>query len=60
MENKNLNNLNFHIEPSALSKRNLIQKGWETTESDVLLDGYTKVNTITFDKLKDKYVNLVK
>lgn len=54
-ENKNLNNLNFYIEPSALSKRSLIQTGWDTIVSDVLLDGYTKVDTITFNDLKNKY-----
>ena len=53
--NKNLNNLNFMIENSALSKRKLIQKGWETIESDILLDGYTSVQTITLDELNQKY-----
>ena len=54
-ENKNLNNLNFYIEPCALSKRNLIQKGWDTIESDILLDGYTSVDTISFNELNKKY-----
>ena len=54
-ENRDLNNLNFNIEPSALSKRKLIQKGWDTIPSDVLLDGYSWINTITLEQLKDKY-----
>ena len=54
-ENRNLNNLNFHIENAALSKRKLIQTGWDTMPSDILLEGYHWVNTITFDELKNKY-----
>jgi FkbM family methyltransferase len=53
--NRNQNNMNFYIENSALSKRQLIQRGWDTIPSDVLLDGYKKVNTITCDELKSKY-----
>lgn len=54
-ENRNLNNLNFHIESSALSKRKLIQRGWDTLPSDTLQHGYTWVNTISFEQLKEKY-----
>ena len=54
-ENRDINNLQFHIEPSALSKRKLIQKNNETEVSDVLLDGYSSVNTITFAELILKY-----
>ena len=54
-ENRDLNNLNFHIENAALSKRKLIQQGWDTKPSDVLEDGYTWVNTITLNELKNKY-----
>ena len=53
--NRELNDLNFHVEKSALSKRKLIQTGWETIESDILLDGYKSVNTITLDELYSKY-----
>jgi len=53
--NRNINNMNFFIENSALSKRNLIQKGWDTIESDVVLEGYKKVNTITLSELYEKY-----
>jgi FkbM family methyltransferase len=54
-ENRDLNNFKFHIESSALSKRKLIQRGWDTIPSDVLLNGYTNVNTVTFDGLQSKY-----
>lgn len=54
-ENRDANNLNFHVEASALSKRPLIQKGWDTIESATLLDGYTKVSTLTVAELRAKY-----
>lgn len=54
-ENRSLNNFNFHIESSALSKRKLIQKGWDTIPSEKLIDGYKWVNTITYDELIKKY-----
>ena len=54
-ENKNNNNFNFQIEPSALSKRMLIQKGWDTIVSNVILPEYTKVNIIDWSELKNKY-----
>ena len=54
-ENRNLNNLKFHIESSALSNRKLIQRGWDTIPSDVLQNGFKWVNTITLDNLKTKY-----
>jgi hypothetical protein len=53
--NRNINNYQFMIEPSALSKRKLIQKGWVTIPSDVLLPGYTPVSNITFKELENKY-----
>jgi FkbM family methyltransferase len=55
IENRNLNNLHFHVENSALSIKKMIQKGWETIQSDNLLDGYKWVNTITLETLKNKY-----
>lgn len=54
-ENRDLNRFQFHIENSALSKRKLIQKGWDTKPSDVLEEGHTWVNTITYDELQSKY-----
>lgn len=53
--NRDLNGCNFHIENAALSKRRLIQKGWNTICCDVLLDGYKDVNTITLEELNKKY-----
>lgn len=54
-ENRDLNNLHFHIECSALSNRKLIQRAWDTIPSDILLDGYNWVSTITLENLKNKY-----
>ena len=54
-ENKSLNNMSFHIESSALSKRRLIQKGWDTKPSEILEPGHKWVNTITLEELKRKY-----
>jgi FkbM family methyltransferase len=54
-ENRDENYFNFQIEASALSKVPLIQKEWNTYVGENVPDGYTKVNTITFDKLKEKY-----
>ena len=55
IENRDVNGLDFHVENAALSKRKLIQKGWDTIPSDTLLDGYTWINTITWDELNKKY-----
>jgi FkbM family methyltransferase len=55
IENRNINNLNFHVENAALSKRKLIQHGWNTIPSDVVLSGYKEVKTITWQQLLDKY-----
>jgi len=62
VENKEGTGLNCFLENAALSKRNLIQEidsssssGWETVVSDVVTEGYQKVNTITFDELEKKY-----
>jgi len=54
-ENRDLNNMNFHIENSALSKRPLIQKGWDTMVSDVVLPGYTPVSILSYEDLQNKY-----
>ena len=54
-ENRDLNNLKFHIENSALSKRKLIQNGWSTIPSDTLHEGFNWINTITWEELNAKY-----
>jgi FkbM family methyltransferase len=55
MENRDINNFHFHIESAALSNRKLIQKDWCTIPSEILLEGYNWVNTITLENLKTKY-----
>jgi len=55
IENRDLNNLTFNIENSALSNRKLIQRGWDTIPSDILIDGYEYVNTISLNDLNKKY-----
>lgn len=54
-ENRIINNMNFQIENSALSLKKLIQVGWDTIVSDVVLPGYTPVDIISYDNLKKKY-----
>jgi len=54
-DNRDLNGLKFKIENSALSSRKLIQRGWDTIPSDVVLPGYISVNTISYNQLVDKY-----
>jgi FkbM family methyltransferase len=54
-ENRDLNNFNFNIENSALSNRKLIQNKWVTQPSEILLDGFHFVNTITLKELNTKY-----
>jgi hypothetical protein len=55
IENRDINQLPFYIESSALSKRKLIQTGWNTIESDTLEPGFKWVNTITWEDLNKKY-----
>jgi FkbM family methyltransferase len=54
-ENRDANDMYFHIEASALSKRKLIQCGWDTIISDEVLPGYHSVQTITLEELRNKY-----
>lgn len=54
-ENRDANGMRFAIEASALSLRPLIQKGWDTMVSDVVLDGYKKVPTLSLIDLRKKY-----
>ena len=55
IENRESNNMKFHIESSALSKRKLIQKDWDTKPSETLEPEFKWVNTITLEQLKMKY-----
>ena len=54
-QNRDENGFKFRIERSALSKRKLIQRGWDTKPSEELLEGYKWVNTIDSTQLKAKY-----
>ncbi len=54
-KNRFVNQFTFEIEPSALSYRRLFQKGWDTIPSDVVLEGYKEVKTITFEQIEEKY-----
>lgn len=58
-ENRNVNGMTFAIEASALSARQLVQKGWDTIVSDVVPEGYKRVQTISLDTLRAKYPNAV-
>lgn len=53
--NRDHNSLNFHIEPSALSKTPLIQSGDYSIPGSDLPPGFFKVETITFQQLERKY-----
>ena len=55
VENRDTNRHKFHIENSALSKRRLIQRGWDTIPSEELWSGWEWVTTITYDELQNKY-----
>uniref|UniRef100_A0A6C0HWG8 Methyltransferase FkbM domain-containing protein n=1 Tax=viral metagenome TaxID=1070528 RepID=A0A6C0HWG8_9ZZZZ len=55
IHNRDINKLDFFVESSALSKRKLVQKYWDTIVSDEDLEGYTRVSTITFEELTQKY-----
>jgi len=54
-ENMKANGFKFHIVSAALSKRRLIQKGWNTVESDVDVEGFKRVETVTLKDINQKY-----
>jgi FkbM family methyltransferase len=53
--NRDINNLKFNIESSALSNRLLIQNGWTTIPTYLKLEGENYISTITLDELNKKY-----
>jgi FkbM family methyltransferase len=56
--NRNMNNLKFHIETSALSSRKLIQKGWNTrplSDHESIPYDHHIIDTITWKELNRKY-----
>jgi len=64
-ENRDINNLHFHIESCAISKSDLYQTGWDTkpvneiSEANTMeLARWTKVNTATWSDIKQKYASL--
>jgi FkbM family methyltransferase len=64
-ENRDINNLHFHIESCAISKSDLYQTGWDTKPvneiseaNTVELARWTKVNTATWSDIKQKYASL--
>jgi len=55
-ENRDLNNLSFHVENSAISMRKLCQVGWDTFPYDTEMPSHAKpVMTIGFEELVQKY-----
>ena len=54
-ENRDHNGCTFHIEPSALSNRKLIQSGWDTKEVEHITGDIVLVPTITLEELRTKY-----
>ena len=60
IENKNLNNLNFLIENSAISKTKIYQKDWYTIPLEKYqnlenFEYWKEVKTITWTEVKNKY-----
>ena len=58
-ENRDLNNLNFHIEDCAISKCDLYQKDWNTKPDNEMnsedYNNWTKIKTSTWSDIKNKY-----
>lgn len=54
-KNKQINNMNFHIENAALSTRKLVQRGWDTFPSETVPPRHRAVNIISFSELRAKY-----
>ena len=62
-ENKDTNNLYFHIENCAISKFDLYQKGWDTKHVDEMTDeDYVSlyVNGITYENYAEAYWTKIK
>jgi hypothetical protein len=55
IHNRDKNAMNFFVENSALSKRKLIQRDWDTVASDEVLDGYFPISIISWEELNAKY-----
>ncbi len=56
--NRDINSLEFNIEPSALSERRLVIQDWQTMPLSVdeeIPSGFKEVRTISYDSLQEKY-----
>ena len=53
--NRDQNQFRFHIENAALSTKKMIQRGWNTTISDEVPEGYTEVPITSYAQLQAKY-----
>jgi FkbM family methyltransferase len=54
--NRELNHMKFHLKNTALSTKNVFQKGWNTiTSVDQEMEGWEKVDTTTFDELQAEF-----
>ena len=51
--NRDVNNLRFHIENSAISTIPLYSRGWYTYPTQI--PGSTKINTLSYSEFKSKY-----
>ena len=62
-ENRDTNNLNFHIEDCAISKYDLYQNGWDTKPVNEMnneeLETWTTIRTATWSDIKNKYDNMI-
>lgn len=56
-ENRDNNNLNFHIEDCAISKVDLYQKEWFTKPIEEIndIENWKKINTKSWEEVKNKY-----
>jgi hypothetical protein len=54
-QNRDGNNLHFHIEEAVLSKRPQFQKGWNRIQCDSPLPDYKPVATIDFKTIAERY-----
>ena len=55
IENRNINNFDFAVEPFALSEKPLLRKGWSTIVSYEPRKYYKDVKTISWKDLCNKY-----
>ena len=56
-KNRDANQMEFHVEDAALSKRRLVQKqhSWQTVSTDDNVDGSFVVRNVTLPELEQKY-----